>query len=366
MPPIPPDSAGAILDAAARILGWRTGAIPFAINSQQRDGRPECIRCPQCMGHSCPVNAKNGTHNTFIPRALANGNCTLVYAAQALQIRDSTAVSPASVTFATHDCEGTRCLEVSAGRVIVSAGAIETPRLLLASALGNSHVGRHLHAHTIHLGIGELNQELTDFSGPGHSIACLDFAHAGSAPYGGGVIFDAPSQLPLALAEIAPQLGVPAWGPAHKAWMRSGRRRLIGTMTIGQELPHLESSVRVDAKVKDRSGMPVARVHVVPHMANAEVRSFLALRCAEWLAATGAQPGPTLLSGTAMSEHCAGSCRMGHDPTASACGSDGLLHGARHVYVCDASLHPSNGSVNPALTVMANAHRIASALVTQS
>jgi choline dehydrogenase-like flavoprotein len=28
------------------------------------------------------------------------------------------------------------------------------------------------------------------------------------------------------------------------------------------------------------------------------------------------------------------------------------------VYVCDASLHPTNGSVNPGLTVMANAYRI--------
>jgi choline dehydrogenase-like flavoprotein len=50
---------------------------------------------------------------------------------------------------------------------------------------------------------------------------------------------------------------------------------------------------------------------------------------------------------------------MGDDPAASATGSDGRLHGARRVYVADASLHPTNGSVNPTLTIVANCLRVA-------
>ena len=50
---------------------------------------------------------------------------------------------------------------------------------------------------------------------------------------------------------------------------------------------------------------------------------------------------------------------MGDDPATSACDRWGRLHGTRNVYVADASLHPTNGSVNPGLTVMANAFRIA-------
>ena len=50
---------------------------------------------------------------------------------------------------------------------------------------------------------------------------------------------------------------------------------------------------------------------------------------------------------------------MGDDQAQSACDPFGRVHGTENVYVADASLHPTNGSVNPALTVMANAYRVA-------
>jgi choline dehydrogenase-like flavoprotein len=58
-------------------------------------------------------------------------------------------------------------------------------------------------------------------------------------------------------------------------------------------------------------------------------------------------------------EHSAGTARLGDDPASSACDSQGRLWGSRNVWVADASLHPTNGGVNPALTVMANAMRVA-------
>ncbi len=54
---------------------------------------------------------------------------------------------------------------------------------------------------------------------------------------------------------------------------------------------------------------------------------------------------------------------MGDDPRRSACDPNGRVHGTDNVYVADASLHPTNGSVNPALTVMANAFRVADRLL---
>jgi choline dehydrogenase-like flavoprotein len=64
----------------------------------------------------------------------------------------------------------------------------------------------------------------------------------------------------------------------------------------------------------------------------------------------------------AAGEHSAGTCRMGENPATSACDRYGRLHGAENVYVADASLLPTNGSVNPGVTTMANAWRIAEAL----
>ena len=52
------------LTQAAERRGWPVGPISFAINSVTRHGRRACIACGQCIGHACPVDAKNGTHNT--------------------------------------------------------------------------------------------------------------------------------------------------------------------------------------------------------------------------------------------------------------------------------------------------------------
>lgn len=58
-------------------------------------------------------------------------------------------------------------------------------------------------------------------------------------------------------------------------------------------------------------------------------------------------------------EHSAGTARLGNDPASSACDIQGRLWGSSNIWVADASLNPTNGGVNPALTVMANAMRVA-------
>ena len=80
MPPLRDDAIRLAYGAAADRLGWGWGPVPFAINSIPRDGRAACVHCSQCLGHASPVNAKNGTFNTVIPRAVASGNCDLWYA----------------------------------------------------------------------------------------------------------------------------------------------------------------------------------------------------------------------------------------------------------------------------------------------
>ena len=54
----------------------RRGAA--AINSVPYGGRPACIRCGTCAGFACHADAKSGTHNTTIVRAVATGRCDLL------------------------------------------------------------------------------------------------------------------------------------------------------------------------------------------------------------------------------------------------------------------------------------------------
>jgi choline dehydrogenase-like flavoprotein len=254
-------------------------------------------------------------------------------------------------------------------RVVVSAGAVETPRLLLVSGLGNAAVGTNLHNHSFSLLYGNGAEPVNPFVGPGHSIATLDFVHRDGEAWGGGVLFDAPALLPLAAAQLAPALGHPAWGVDHKQWMRSRLPYVVGAMGIGQDVPSARSRVDIDPRVTDRYGMPVAWLRGDVHPATLEVRDYMAARLATWLAETGVDDLVDMFASRPMpaaGEHSAGTCRMGEDPATSACDRRGRLHGSDNVYVADASLLPTNGGVNPCLTTMANAWRVADALTAAS
>ena len=77
MPPLPPSREHVILKAAAERLKLHPFDIPMLRNTVPYNGRGGCMRCRWCVGFACEVDAKCGTHNTVIPRALATGNCTL-------------------------------------------------------------------------------------------------------------------------------------------------------------------------------------------------------------------------------------------------------------------------------------------------
>ena len=104
-------------------------------------GRPACVRCGTCVGFACHADAKNGTHNTTIVRAVATGRCDLLTGTAATRlIMSGRAVVGAELAGR---------LTVRARHVVVAAGAIETARLLLVSGVGTAHdqVGRFLQGH---------------------------------------------------------------------------------------------------------------------------------------------------------------------------------------------------------------------------
>ncbi|MFF2050312.1 GMC family oxidoreductase N-terminal domain-containing protein [Leifsonia sp. NPDC058194] len=364
MPPLPGGPTRQLLGSAAARAGWASGPIPFAINSVPRNGRPACIECLQCIGHTCPVDAKNGAHNTFLPEALDTGSCDLLTSAQALAIehRDGRA---SAVRIRISGPGPARVRVVRCDRVIVAAGAIETPRLVLASALGNAWVGRNLQGHAVSLLVGSGVSGIPTFSGPGHSVATMDFVHGGGAPFGGGVLFDAFSPYPMQYADWMDALGAPRWGASHKAAMRDALGTIVGVMTMGQEVPTSNARITIDPAITDAAGMPSAVIHRAEHPATARVRDYLTGRMREWLASAGCTRIVDVFGAAGggrrspATEHSAGTMRMGASAEVSATDPIGRVWGTSNVHVCDGSLHPTNGSVNPTLTLIANAMRVA-------
>jgi choline dehydrogenase-like flavoprotein len=358
MPAVPLTHKGRVLDSAARTLGWNTGPVPVLINSVPRDGRPACAQCQHCVGFACPNDAKNGTHNTAVPRALRTGNATLKTHAVVTSIRHS----GGRATGVDAVIDGV-AQSFDADRVVIAASAIESARLLLLSGVANEHdqIGRHLQGHVYAGAWGLMDEVVYDGVGPGVSISTVQFNHGNDGIVGGGMLADDFVVLPITFVKRFRTAGVPARGQAYKDWVRHAFPRFIQVMGPVHEIPNPLARVELDPVVKDRYGLPVARLSGTVHDESVRTANFMNERAAEWLGAAGAKSIVTNPHGKWLSagQHQAGTCRMGDDPRASVTDPFGRVHSMANMYVADGSLHPTNGGFNPVLSIMANAHRVA-------
>jgi choline dehydrogenase-like flavoprotein len=367
MPPLPLNKQGQVLRAGASKLGWETLPIPALINTTPYKDRPACIQCQHCVGFTCPVDAKNGTHNTFIARALATGRCDLVTQAMVVRINTEPSGHVSGVSY--YDRDG-QLQSLDAEAVICAGGAIETARLLLNSAspqhphgLGNPHdqVGRHLQGHYYPAAVGLMPKPVYDGMGPGISTATIQFNHGNSDIIGGAMLADEFITLPVIFwaRQLPPDL--PRWGMANKHFMRQNYTRVMRVTGPVQEISSPEARVTLDPSVRDRWGMPVARLSGTTHTETVRTAAFMFQRAREWLQASGAirvwgQPPGLYLSG---GQHQAGTCRMGKDPHTSVVDQWGRVHGHDNLFVADGSVHVTNGGFNPVLTILALAFRTA-------
>jgi choline dehydrogenase-like flavoprotein len=370
MPPLPPNLEYQILKPAALRLGLHPFDIPMLRNSVPYNGRGPCMRCRWCVGFACEVDAKNGTHNTVIPKALATGNCELRTQSIAKEILVDPQGRAKGVAYFDAD---NRLREQTADLVVVCCSANESARLLLNSksrtfpaGIGNRYdwVGRNLQGHGYTGATGLFERETFDDIGPGAGIAICDFNHHNRGLVSGGMLANEFIRLPYQFVNMTAP-GLPRWGLAHKQYMRKFYRRHIGVMGPVQELPVFEARVQVDPKVRDYWGIPVARLSGHRHPNDLVVAKFLSSRAEAWLKEAGATTTWTFLPGKGLSggQHQAGTCRMGNDPKTSVVDKYCRIHDVNNIYVIDGSVHVTNGGFNPVLTIMAIAYYASENLV---
>lgn len=375
MPPLPETRSTRVLRAGAGPLGLSTAAVPLLINSVPYNGRPACVQCGACVGFSCHAAAKNGGHNTALPRALATGRCDLLTRVQAERLLHDEAGAIVGVALVAEADGAVRRVEVAADRVVVAAGAIETARLLLNSptpeepaGVGNAHdlVGRHLQAHVYAGAIGFFDEVVQDSLGPGPNIATNDFRHGNDGIVGGGMIANDFVPTPVTVWDTLTRLGViPTWGAEAKRGMRELWSRMQMVFGPVQEVTTATARVTVDAEVRDRFGVPVARLSGDIHDEDRRTARLLADKAAEWLEASGAKRVVRLAAdhrpeAPSGGQHQAGTCRMGATPEQGVTDPWGRVWGHPELLVADGSVHVTNGGVNPVLTIMALAYRNAS------
>jgi len=370
LPAVPPSPQTVALENSARQLGWRTSPVPLLINTEAYRGRSACVACKYCVGFACPTDAKTGTQNTVIPRALATGNCELKTSAVAEAIETDDRGNVIGVSYFVNSSGTPQQVTARSRLVIISAGAIESARLLLNSrssfhptGLGNEYdqVGRNLQGHLYPRAYGLSSTKVFNGIGPGVTIATIQFNHDNPGIIGGGMLADDFIKPPIDFWYDSLPPDLPRWGAENKRFMRDNYTRVMHVRGPVQDIPNPDGRVTVDDTVRDKWGVPVARLSGTTHPATVDAAEFMRERGEQWLRASGCekvwstQPG-LILSGR---QHQAGTCRMGSDAKNSVTDEWGRIHNHDNLFVVDGSLHVTNGGFNPVLTIMALAFRSA-------
>jgi choline dehydrogenase-like flavoprotein len=131
------------------------------------------------------------------------------------------------------------------------------------------------------------------------------------------------------------------------------------------DLPQETNRVELDDEVKDAWGLPVARVTHTPHPNDLAQGRWIIDRNAEILEAAGATKVWRIyidkVTGNCSHQHS--TLRMGNDPGSSVLNKDCRAHEVDNLYAVDGSPFPTSTGVNPTLTIMANAWRVADSIV---
>ncbi|MBB4683878.1 FAD-dependent oxidoreductase [Amycolatopsis jiangsuensis] len=341
-------------------LGYAHHALPR--NAKLTDEPAYCGFC----NAGCRSGNKSSVLHTYLQSAVDAGarivtDCTVD--------RISTHEGHASGVLATR---GGKPVRIAARTVVVAAGGVESPAVLLRSGIGGPAVGKNLRLHPAWIVTGVYDQPVEAWSGQIQSAVSFDLAHCED---GTGFLVESLTLNPLTWAGQTPFRG-PAEHrrtlrdlPCFATWHGVAHDHGSGEVYLdreGRAAIRWDLDDEYDLRVARRAHTELARMH---RAAGArEIFTFHwndhSWRRGEdfdaYLARLAHAPAA---EHTAFSAHQMGSCRLGADPSASVADGRGQLHDIAGVWIGDASALPTAPGVNPMITVMALAERTAAALV---
>jgi choline dehydrogenase-like flavoprotein len=363
LPPHPLSYAAQTLGRGAAALGLDWQANSRAALSLPRNGRPACNYCGAC-NKGCPRGDKGSADVTFVAAALATGRCIVRPDSPVLRIEADANDHVAAVLVGRPDGSIER---IATPTLILACGAVETPRLLLASnglANESGEVG-HNFMDTLGVIVGAMHPE------PQHGrrglpddAICWDYNAPDAIPgvIGGCRFYNACGESELkGLAAFALR-AVEGWGRAHAQSVRRLWGHALSVGALGEKLPNRNSQVRLDPDKHDQFGIPLALISSWLDESDIARLRFMAAKSRELLAASGAADIFESYSSWDWfgATHVFGTCRMGADPATSVVNADGRSHRWRNLWIADASVFPSSGGGEaPSLTIHALSLRTA-------
>ena len=351
----------------AKSLGYSWSVI--ARNSLGCDA----AQCGNCM-FGCRVGGKQSAATTYLMAAIRSGAQVIAPFTARKLVQSKGKVTGVEGTYSDPDGER-RALTIVAPRVVLAAGALETPALLMRSGVKSSHLGENLFLHPTVAVTGFYPSPIECWKGPPQTIVCDEFSNLSD---GYGYRIEAAPGHPGLMSVAMP------WSNArdHRREMQhvrnaapfivltrdssTGRVRITKT---GQ--PYFDYRLGSEEKRLLRHGMTsVARIH---HAAGADRIITLHTAGLVWERESGtsidqfcrqiysASASPNRLP--LFSAHQMGTCRIGLDRASAVCDPTGAVFGMSGAYVADGSLFPASSGVNPMITIMALARHIAKGMI---
>jgi choline dehydrogenase-like flavoprotein len=351
---------------AARALELQPFPLPLAINYTATAERQACIECNTCDGFACAFHAKNDVAAT-IPELQRRG----------LRVETNTM----AVRLATHGrrigevlCVDRRTLEprrFQGRHVVVAAGALATPHLLLASELDRLNpageaIGGYLMRHCNAILMGWFLRKPAPHQEFHKHIGIHDyyFGHPSIATPRGklGCI----QQFGTPQTDYVMSLTGPWIGRHTAGWRRTAARaiassllpgivgRISGLIAIAEDRPNANNRVALAPGPANRFGMPQAAITHRYDSRDVAARDALVGAARRILRRAGAMPVMFRYDIPTFS-HAVGTVRLGCDPSRSPLDERGAFRGIDNLFVTDGSALPRSGGVNPSLTIAANA-----------
>jgi choline dehydrogenase-like flavoprotein len=350
--PHPVSEAASVLWRGAIAQGIMMRVGPVGIVNGTFGNRPHCIYRGYCL-QGCKVNAKASPYVTHLPDALAHA---VEVRANCMAARVELDPSSRRATGVTYIREGEQVERMQRAKVVAVAGySIETPRLLLNSATkgypnglcnNEDQVGRYVMVQGATQAGGRFPTELRMYKAPPAQVSSEDFYETDpSRGFTRGFSIQTVSPEPIGWAEHV--LADGHWGRALREYMRDYNHwTTIGV--LNELLAQPDNRVTV-ADEKDPFGLPVARFDYSLCDNDKANMAFSTEVITNILHAGGAQDVLTIR----RFAHLIGGARMGASPENSVVDAHQRSWAVPNLYLADGSVCPTQGSANPALTIMA-------------
>lgn len=357
-----------LLKQSANKLGFEVLPNTLALPSKSLDGRKPCQHSGGC-NFGCVFGAKSSIDQAIIPRAEKTGNLTLLTNTRVtnLALDDFGEISGVRLINKNNKTQ------LSAKCYVLAGGALETPRIMLASKNSNhangfannqDQVGRYFMETVSVTAIPRIKLNIGSHRGPPLDSRVWDFCLPKDKYTCGFVLGSAgylyPEIGPSRLAQKIRGIGL-----AHKQRMRDTFGRNLFLFGISEQEPVAKNRVWLSDN-KDDAGVAKLNVHNEYSERDRYTLDNMKEILDEWISAT-----PGLAIGyqktsliTSAATHVAGTCRMGNSAKDSVVDAFGKVHGKRNCYITDGSIMPTQGSGDsPSLTINALALRTADKIV---